>query len=126
MTQVTYLILSQNSRSQMFFQIGVLKNFSNFTAKHLSWSLCCRLSGACFSVKLSTFLRKTFFTEHLRWLLLDSGYSELMLCNQTDTHSCTWFLSITFLGIRFRLMAIFTFIITFMQLTISLVLFKKA
>ena len=28
-----------SSRSHMFFKIGVLKNFANCTAKHLSWSL---------------------------------------------------------------------------------------
>ena len=26
-------------RSQIFFKLGVLKNFGNFTRKHLSWSL---------------------------------------------------------------------------------------
>ena len=26
-------------RSQMFFKIGVLKNFANFTRKHLCWNL---------------------------------------------------------------------------------------
>ena len=29
----------RSSRSQMFFKIGVLKNFANFTGKHLCWSL---------------------------------------------------------------------------------------
>ena len=29
----------RNSRSQMFFKVGVLKNIANFTAKHLCWSL---------------------------------------------------------------------------------------
>ena len=28
-----------NSRSQMFFKIGVLKNFEIFTGKHLRWCL---------------------------------------------------------------------------------------
>ena len=27
-----------SSRSQMLFKIGVLKNFANFTVKHLRWS----------------------------------------------------------------------------------------
>ena len=30
---------SRGSHSQMLFKIGVLKNFSNFTGKHLCWSL---------------------------------------------------------------------------------------
>ena len=29
----------RNSRSQMFFKVGVLKNFVSFTGKHLCWSL---------------------------------------------------------------------------------------
>ena len=29
----------RSSRSQMFFKIGVLKNFAIFTGKHLCWSL---------------------------------------------------------------------------------------
>ena len=33
------LLLSRSSRSQMFFKIDVLKNFSIFTGKHLCWSL---------------------------------------------------------------------------------------
>ena len=28
-----------SSRPQMFFKIEVLKNFANFTGKHLCWSL---------------------------------------------------------------------------------------
>ena len=31
--------LSRSSRSQMFFKIGVLNNFTNFTGKHLCSSL---------------------------------------------------------------------------------------
>ena len=29
----------RSSRSQIFFKIGVLKNFANFTGKHRCWSL---------------------------------------------------------------------------------------
>ena len=40
------------SRSQMFFKIGILKNFANFKRKHLCWSL--------FLIKLQTcnFIKK--------------------------------------------------------------------
>ena len=31
--------INRSSRSQMFFKIGVLKNFAIFTGKHLRWSL---------------------------------------------------------------------------------------
>ena len=73
--------LCRSSRWQMFFKIGVLKNFVSFTWKHLSWTLLLiklqawnfikrRLLHRCFPVKCAKFLRTPFFTEHLRWLLL--------------------------------------------------------
>ena len=66
----------KSNRSQMFFKIGVLKNFAKFTGKHLCWSW--------FLIKLHVnivkFLRTAFFLEHLRWLLLSTAinrrYSE--------------------------------------------------
>ena len=33
------MTVCRSSRSQMFFKIGVLKNFALFTGKHLCWSL---------------------------------------------------------------------------------------
>ena len=62
-------------RSQMFFIIGVLTNFANFTGKHLWWSL----QHKCFPVKFSRFLRKPFFTEHLQWLLMKITGSKIGL-----------------------------------------------
>ena len=62
----TALIFSNNitysgSRPQMFFKIGVRKNFANFTGKHLCWSPFLiklqRLQHRCFPVKLPRFLR---------------------------------------------------------------------
>ena len=38
-TDVLNHYLFRSSRSQMFFKIGVLKNFANFTGKHLFWNL---------------------------------------------------------------------------------------
>ena len=32
------IIHHRSSRSHMFFKIGILKNFANFTGKHLCWS----------------------------------------------------------------------------------------
>ena len=74
----------QSSRSQMFFKIGILKTFANFTGKQLCWSLFNKVAGLkawnviknklqqrCFSVKFAKFLRTPLFTEHLRWLLLE-------------------------------------------------------
>ena len=42
----------RSSRSQMFFKIGVLKNFAIVTGKHISWSL--------FLIKLQGFRPATF------------------------------------------------------------------
>ena len=51
--------LCRSSRSQMFFKIGVPKNFTNFTGKH-----------RCFLVKFAkNFKNILFFIEHLRGLL---------------------------------------------------------
>ena len=63
----------RSSRSQMFFKIGVLKNFAIFTGKHLCWSLlqACnfikkRLQHRCFPVHIAKFSGTPFFTKHLR------------------------------------------------------------
>ena len=32
-------MIERSSRWQMFFKIGALKNFANFTEKHLCWGL---------------------------------------------------------------------------------------
>ena len=55
-----------SSCSQMFFKIGILKNFAIFTGKHL----CLRLKHRCFPVNVAKFLRTAFFIEHIWWLLL--------------------------------------------------------
>ena len=64
---------------------GVVKNFANFTGKRMCWSfyliklhvsrpatLSNRDYNRFFSVKSEEFLRKSFLTEHRRWLLLVS------------------------------------------------------
>ena len=51
--------LYRSIRSQMLFKIDVPKTLANFTGKH-----------RCFPLKFAKFLKTTFFTEHLRWLLL--------------------------------------------------------
>ena len=72
----------RSSCSQMFFKIGVLKNFANFTGRHLYWSpfliklqtfcnfIKKRLQQRCLPVKFVKFLRTHSFTEHIRWPLL--------------------------------------------------------
>ena len=37
--RTAFLYTSRSSPLQMFFKIGVLKSFTNFTGKHLRWSL---------------------------------------------------------------------------------------
>ena len=70
-------LLCRSSRSQIFFKIGVLKNFAIFTAKHLFWSLFLMKLPAWSAAVLwkrdsntSVFLWAASFLEHLRWLLL--------------------------------------------------------
>ena len=74
-----FLYTSRSSRLQMFFKIGVLKSFANFTGKHLCWSLFFknvqaqglqlylkRLQHRCFPVRFTKFLKTPSFIEHLR------------------------------------------------------------
>ena len=62
----------RSSRSQVFFKIVVLKNFTNSTRKHLRWSLFSvknsiensikkKLRHRCFPVKFANILRTPFF-----------------------------------------------------------------
>ena len=48
----------RSSRSQVFFKIGVIKNFPIFTGKVLCWSLS--LIKMCFPVNIAKFLRTAF------------------------------------------------------------------
>ena len=75
----------RSSLSQMFFQIDVLKSFANFTGKHQCWSLASNfIKNRCFPVKFANFLRTPFFTEHLRWLLLNKPRRSLWFIWQRD------------------------------------------
>ena len=67
----------RSSRSQMFFKIGVLKNFAILTGKHLCWSLLYIKLHAwrCFltqvlSCEYCEIFKNTYFEEQLRWLIL--------------------------------------------------------
>ena len=65
----------RSSCSQMFFKIGVLISFRNFTGKHLCWSLFLGL-------KACNFIRDPitdFFTEHFQWLLLASAIKQFII-----------------------------------------------
>ena len=81
-----YLVVGTHQK-QLLFKIGVLKNFAIFTGKHLcrsifliklqGWNaatLFKRLQHSSFSVNIANFF-KSFFIEHLWWLLLThAGY----------------------------------------------------
>ena len=66
-----------SSHLQMFFKIGVLKNFVIFTGKQWCFFLSFFWSFfliklqvfRCFSMSISILLRAAFFIEHLRWRL---------------------------------------------------------
>ena len=81
----TKLQIYRSSRPVVFCKKGLLKNFAKFTGKHLCQSLFFnkvaglrpasllkkRLWHRCFPVNFAEFLRTAFFTEHVRWLLMD-------------------------------------------------------
>ena len=68
----------------MFFKIRALKNFANFTGKHLCWSLSLNIVAGqrtynfikketptkVFSCEICEIFRNTFFTENLQQMLL--------------------------------------------------------
>ena len=73
-----YKVQEPNSCSQMFFKIGVLKNFANFTGKNPYWNLLLiklqalrpatllkRDSNTCFPVKFAKVLRICFFLQNI-------------------------------------------------------------
>ena len=67
----------RTSRLQLFFKIGVLKNFAIFTRKHLCWSLYLKKAfnfiketpTQVFSCENCKIFKNSFFIEYLRWLL---------------------------------------------------------
>ena len=83
-----WLSFVRSCHLEMFFKMDVLKNFTNFTGKNLCWNFfldkvadlkVCnfikkRLQHRCFPVEFHKFLRASFFTEHLRWLLLEGVF----------------------------------------------------
>ena len=64
----------------MFFKIGVLENFANFTGKHLLIKFATKTLTQVFSYEICEILKNSFFIEHLWWLLLK--VSEMSLLNK--------------------------------------------
>ena len=64
--QKTLLVSFKSSRLQMFFKIGVLKNFTMFKGKHLCWSyFLIQLQGW----RPAIVLKRDFNTGALLWIL---------------------------------------------------------
>ena len=71
-------VRQKSSYSQMFFKIGVLKNFSILTEEHPRWILFLKKLQACnfskkrlqqvFSCKYCKICNNSFLIEHLCWL----------------------------------------------------------
>ena len=78
LTSVLYKICLRGSRSQMFFEMDVFKNFAILAGKHGLESLnkvagmkaCKETPTQVFSCEYCEILKNIFFTEHLHWLLL--------------------------------------------------------
>ena len=80
----TIFLFVRSSHQEVFCKKGVLRNFEKLTKKHLRGSLFFdkvaglrpatllkkRLWHRCFPVNFVKFLRTSFLTEDLRWLLL--------------------------------------------------------
>ena len=80
---------------QTFFKKDVLKNFVNFTRKHLCWSrfliklawrpatLLKKTPTQVFSYEICKILKNTFFTEHLWSMLMIVTICIIQLCNKS-------------------------------------------
>ena len=62
-----HCITIRSRRPEMFFKMGVLKNFAIFTGEHLCWKERPKksLQQRCFLVKYCKIFKNTLFTEHL-------------------------------------------------------------
>ena len=63
---IIYRVKVRNSRSQVFFRIGVLKNFAIFTGRHLCWSLFLMKSQA---FRPASLLNRDFNIGVFLWIL---------------------------------------------------------
>ena len=62
---------SRSSRQEVFYKKGVFRNFAKFTGKRLCLRPATLLKMRLwFPVNFTKFLRTSFFTEHVWWLLL--------------------------------------------------------
>ena len=95
----------RSSCPEVFCKKGVLRNFGKFTGKHQCQSLFFnKVAGLrpatllekrpwhrCFRVNIVKFLRTSFLTEHLWWLLLTLCNRRLMFLLNTTNHNLMTF-----------------------------------
>ena len=95
----------RSSRPDVFCKKAVLKNFTKFTGKHLCLSVFFnnkvaglgpatlskkRLWHRCFSVNFVKFLKNSFLTKHLLWLLLTTSKTKPdIYCHHDFRRLCT-------------------------------------
>ena len=94
-------ISSRRSRPEVFCKKGALRNFSQFTGKHLCQSLFFRVAWLktrfwhrCFLMNFVKFLRTHFFIEHLWWLGCASSRYTIQRCTIHAKIMQTWSLYI--------------------------------
>ena len=68
--KVQMLANTRSSLPEVFCKKSVLRNFAEFTGLRLATLVKKSLWHRCFPVNFMKFLRTSFFTEQLRWLLL--------------------------------------------------------
>ena len=88
-----------NSRSHPFFEIGILKNFANFTWKHLSWSLFLINLEAWSPANL---LKRDSNTCFFLWKMLNFKKAAF---SQNTSGSCFYFWSCSYWSIIKKLLS---------------------
>ena len=85
--------ISRSSRSLIFFKLGVLKNLSNFTGKHLCWSLFLQNTSAgrfCISIICDKYMIIVWYLEiicHCATPEESSALNIYKLCRHTPFHT---------------------------------------
>ena len=101
--EVSFSTIVRSSRSQMFFKISVLKNFTNFTEKHLFWSLF----PSCLELYQKETPAQVFFCEvckifkniHLRTTKVGLIFIEMPEIGTFCVNDCHLSASLTFFSI---------------------------
>ena len=100
---ILYLCLNRRSRSQIFFKIGVLKNFANFTGKHR------------FGVRPATVLKRDSSTGVFLWNLRNFSIALFYKTLPVTVPVCTSIFTLTCLYL-FTLTCLYLFTLTYLYL----------